>query len=218
MSIPETNNKLQFPPTLIDFDNVVGLTGQLHDNIPDAGQQPRFDWYRMWLIALLANQSSTTAAGPPNQYRTGTLWYNRDEQAFFVAYQVTNNPYADFIPLANAIKLNASDSYTLQQFYNDTIGALSSLLKKFTFSGTTTSITTTSIPIPSYITTAISPNIANYSPVVYINGLLVDPRNCQFNIGCPTTVNLLNGIILNRGDNFVVMVDNFGVDQTEVFA
>ena len=68
------DNRIQFPPTLIDFVNVVGETGQAHDNFPAPGQQARYDWARLYWLGLLANQSSKY---PPTQYRVGTLWYDR---------------------------------------------------------------------------------------------------------------------------------------------
>ena len=67
------DNRLQFPPTRIDFDTQVGITGQAHDLFPGPNQQPRFDWLLCWFIALLANQSSFDE---PTQYREGTLWFD----------------------------------------------------------------------------------------------------------------------------------------------
>ena len=57
------DNRLQFPPTLIDFVNVVGETGQAHDNFPEPGQA-RYDWMRMAIIGLLSLQSSALPPTP----------------------------------------------------------------------------------------------------------------------------------------------------------
>ena len=213
MAISETDNRINFPPTLVDFDNVVGITGQPHDNIPAPGQQPRYDWARIYWLGLLANQSSFS---PPNgvdgQYRTGTLWFNRNTLSF----EVWNG--TSWISISNAIQLNSSGNYSLQQFYNDTINNLKAITKKFTFSGITTSFTTTIIPVPTNISSVISADISIYFPLVYINGSLVDPRNCQIS-GPGTSINLLSGVVLNQNDRFTVIIDHFDVfDANTVFA
>ena len=213
MAISETDNRINFPPTLVDFDNVVGITGQPHDNIPAPGQQPRYDWARIYWLGLLANQSSFS---PPNgvdgQYRTGTLWFNRNTLSF----EVWNG--TSWISISNAIQLNSSGNYSLQQFYNDTINNLKAITKKFTFSGITTSFTTTIIPVPTNISSVISADISIYFPLVYINGSLVDPRNCQIS-GPGTSINLLSGVVLNQNVRFTVIIDHFDVfDANTVFA
>jgi len=202
MAIPEHDNRLQFPPTLIDFDNQVGITGQAHDNYPAPGQQSRYDWQRMFLISLLANQSSDS---PPTQYRTGTIWFNRTT----VAFEYYNG--TEWKELSNAIqlKLEASDpSYTLQQFFVDSVDKLNAIKKKFTFSGESNNNHVKTIPIPANIVTEINDT---YNPLVYINGLLVDPRLCRLSPGCPNSVELLGSIKLNRGNKFTVIIDHFDI-------
>lgn len=67
------DNRLRFSSAKIDFATEVGLTGQPHDTYPGPGEQPRYDWLRMWYISLLANQSSYEE---PTNYREGTIWFD----------------------------------------------------------------------------------------------------------------------------------------------
>ncbi len=69
------DNRIRFPPTKIDFDDDVGVTGQEHDDYPAPGQ-PRFDWMRMYLIGLLSHQSGTIE---PSERRVGTFWVDTNE-------------------------------------------------------------------------------------------------------------------------------------------
>jgi hypothetical protein len=66
------DNRIRIPAPLIDFENDVGETGQDHDRYPEPGQS-RYDWMRMVLIGLLANQSSYSA---PVNFRKGSFWFD----------------------------------------------------------------------------------------------------------------------------------------------
>lgn len=210
MSVSDRDNRMQFPPTLIDFDNQVGVTGQDHDNYPSPGQQPRYDWLRCTLIALLAHQSSVDR---PTQYRIGTIWYNRTDMAFEV-YNGT-----EWVPISESIVLR-NDSYdnptTLQQFYEQVTDKIGNISKRFTFSGVvTTAGGASSIPIPSSIVTELSVNPSIYKPLVYDNGVLIDPRSCELAVGCPNTVNLLYSVKITYGHRFTVIIENFDIFSSD---
>lgn len=64
------DNRIRIPAPPIDFEEDVGETGQDHDNFPEPGQA-RYDWMRMFLIGLLANQASYDE---PVNYRKGSFW------------------------------------------------------------------------------------------------------------------------------------------------
>jgi hypothetical protein len=71
---PLPDNRIRIPAPPIDFSEDVGDTGQDHDRFPDPGQA-RYDWMRMFLIGLLANQASYRE---PVNYRKGTFWMDLD--------------------------------------------------------------------------------------------------------------------------------------------
>ena len=67
---PLPDNRIRIPAPPIDFEDDVGETGQDHDRFPEPGQA-RYDWMRMFLIGLLANQASYSE---PVNYRKGSFW------------------------------------------------------------------------------------------------------------------------------------------------
>lgn len=203
MAIQDNDNRIQFPPTLVDFGNVVGITGQLHDLIPAPGQQPRYDWFRIYLIGLLSNQSSVVQ---PSEYRIGTIWYNKTTNGFEY-YNGTS-----FVDISNAILLvRASDPpITLQQFYLEIIERINSIKFNLIFNGEVVSDETAKIPVPNSVLTKISSDQNSYRPLLYVNGLLHDPRTYQFSIGCPNFVELLT-FKIKKGDKFTVDVRHFDV-------
>lgn len=206
MAISENDNRIQLPPTKVDFDDVVGTTGQAHDTFPDAGQQPRYDWMRMFLIGLLSLQSSEE---PPTQYRTGTLWFNRSVNAIYVW------DGSAWVSLAQFILV--SEDVNLLQWYEDAQPKLNAVQPQMTFSGTCqTSGGVTRIRIPTTVYEALVPDVFKLvRPLVYINGILVDPRLTEFATGCPTEILLLGGLTLQRHDQFSVIITRFDVFDSD---
>jgi hypothetical protein len=72
MSSETPDNRIRLPAPPIDFTDDVGETGQDHDRFPEPGQA-RFDWMRMFLVGLLANQASYNE---PINFRKGTFWFD----------------------------------------------------------------------------------------------------------------------------------------------
>lgn len=206
--VTDKDDRIQLPPTLVDFDNVVGITGQLHDNFPAGGQQPRYDWMRSFLIGLLACQSSND---PPTQYRIGTPWYNRIKKGYF-----TWNGTA-WVSLSEVIIVSEDSSGTISLATSLALiqQKLLSIQPRLTFSGYCTNPNVVTIPIPSTAQSAIV-DIGNLlRPLVYINGHLIDPRLCAFNTSCPSLIILSGTAKLQVGDKFTVIIERFDVFISE---
>lgn len=208
MSIPEIDNRIRIQPTEVNFDDTVGITGQAHDNFPDKGQQPRYDWMRSFLIGLLSNQSS---ASEPLEFRTGSLWFKRGTDNIFKVWDGDN-----WVDIANHIALSTDGDQvlTLAKWFDDIRTKVDAIQPRFSFSGNATSDNITSIPIPVEIQGQIT-DINSLRPFVYINGLLVDPRNSNFNAGCPTSVELSGGVDIDDGDSFTVVIEKVDIFITD---
>jgi hypothetical protein len=201
--MPLPNNTLRFPAPEIDFASDVGLSSQDHDNFPAAGAQPRWDWLLMWYISLLANQSGFDE---PTQYRVGTDWHDLDVGGMRKYWNGTN-----WVSLSEAIQVgtisgtgtDAGNPITLQSWVNDTETLLAASSPESTFSGVSSQDGVTSIPIPDALLDSIDKD--KNKAFVYINGLLVDPRNVTL---CPPTIELINGIVIDKDDRFTVVIKN----------
>lgn len=193
-----SDNRIRFSSARIDFDDV-GVTGQEHDTYPAAGQQPRYDWMRMYLIGLLANQSS---AEEPTQYREGTWWFDTSENVIKIR---RNDAWVD---AAAALKLDtASDGtiVTLTTLY-DTIRTLIGNKPTATFSGTCTNDGITTIPIPTALR---SSGGSGSRALVFVEGVLLDPRRCVYSgASSPASIALTGGEQINSGERFTVLMLN----------
>ena len=191
------DNRLRFPSSLIDFTVDVGLSGQDHESFPAPGAQPRWDWFLIYFIGLLANQSSYDE---PTQYRDGSLWFDLNNLTLKV---YRNGAWAG---LAESIELQtvAGTLTTLHSWYSLVNSQLSGAAPEATFSGYCITDGKTEIPVPVTIQGAI--DMVRTRPFVYINGLLVDPRSVEYFTA--TTVALKNDIVLNDGDRFTVVIKN----------
>lgn len=185
MAAPD--NSIRFPGPKIDFANDVGLTGQDHDNVPSPGVA-RYDHMLIWLIGLLANQSSTSE---PTQYREGTLWFDKNIDIMKLYNNGSFDTIAKYISLA--------DNVTLQTWYNQLSSYLETFGPEITFSGAATGATN-SITIPESLRQYVSSTTRCY---LYINGLLKDPR--KISIQNATTINFTDFSLAN-GDEFTVIL------------
>jgi hypothetical protein len=194
----EFNNSIRYPPTLIDFDDDVGITGQAHDTYPAGGQQPRWDWMRITLIGLLSLQSSKTA---PTQYRTGTPWFDKNTDTIKIWSGTDWEPISKFIGTGTD-----TDTDNLYNTLNDIQSRISSVLPTAIFSGSCTK-NTTRIKVPDSVNTLLSTTYTELRPLVYKNGLLVDPRRCSLSPSCPLYIDLVDTLIV--GDTFTVIIQHF---------
>lgn len=197
--MPLPDNRLRFDTSLIDFGGAVGVTGQAHDSYPGPNQAPRYDWLRMMFIALLANQSSYAE---PTQYRDGTLWLDLNN--------LTLKIYAsgDWRPLTEVLSVvegtTPQTTTTLSEWYASVQTTLLASAPHATFSGRCTEDDTVTIIIPEALRDSIDE--VNNRPVVFKNGVLIDPRDAEFHTAI--TIRLRNGITLDNGDTFTVFIEN----------
>jgi hypothetical protein len=209
MATDEHDNRISFPATEVDFADVVGTTGQDHDGFPDGGQQPRFDWMRLYLIGLLSCQSSEE---PPTQYRTGTVWFSRSRNAYFVWFNDAWRSLSEFI----AVMENTDGSVlSLSDWFELAETKLDSIQPRITYSGSSVVDNVTSIPVPDSVQERIEPIVQYLHPLVYKNGQLIDPRSTRFAEGCPTVIELLNDENLDEGDRFTVIIESFHLMLTD---
>ena len=206
----ENDNRLAFPPTPVDFVNIVGETGQSHDSYPAPGNQPRYDWMRLYLIALLSMQSSYER---PTQYRHGTPWYNKNTNMI----EIWNGE--EWVSIAEVINVagitDTGDAVSLSDLYTDLLEKLPRLLPYATFGGYCTNNNSVKIPVPASIQTIICDVFEQLRPIVYINGKLIDPRKTKFSTACPLFVLLDADVALMDNDNFTVFIQRYDAFETE---
>lgn len=213
MALPD--NRIRLQPTPIDFDTQVGTPVETdanigaftHDDFPDSNQQPRWDWMRSFLIGLLSLQASSDE---PIERRKGTPWLDlRTTTPTLKIYDGT-----EFINITKFMDSETGTEYvSLFDWIQSTNSIVENLVPKITFSGSA-SKKTTIIPIPTSIQQLIS---KNSKPLVHIDGILIDPRDAEFNStsdGCVSQILLLNGVELVAGNRFTVIIDSFGVFHT----
>lgn len=191
------DNRIRFPSPRVDFDTDVGITGQDHDTYPAPGQQPRYDWMRLFLIGLLSSQAS---ASEPTEYRNGSLWFDLSENVMKVR---SANAWVN---IANAIKLDDDSDgtpVTLANIY-DTIKSLLGYKPTANFSGHSTQDGITSIQIPTSLRAAAG---AGSRPFIWVDGVLIDPRNCEYVGGTePVSIRLTGGNTIDNGQTFTVLM------------
>lgn len=198
------DNRFVLSPTKIDFENDVGTTGQTHDNYPAGGQQARYDWFRMAVIALLSSQSSHYE---PINFRVGSPWFDLNELRLkFRTGEGTAG--TEWSSIADVIGLgDATAGTTLSAWYQAAAAALAAVWPPATYSGRATA-ETVYIPIPESIRAGIT---AETRAWVWVNGLLRDPRNCSIEAGCPTKITLTES--LSDGDKFTVKLEKIVTDR-----
>lgn len=204
MTLPD--NRIRLTPAKIDFETQVGETGQDHDNYPGPQKQARFDHLRMYLIGLLSQQSSYD---PPTQFRDGTTWFDLNDLTLRIRY---NNEWRPISEVVSVQQDNAGVStMTLAQLASTVLQTLPNITPDIVYNGICTNNGVSVIPIPAELRTYIGP--ASRS-LVYVNGLLVDPRNTSLQpVVSPSQINLV-GTTLNNGDKFTV---NIRYVPTETF-
>lgn len=184
------NNQIRFPSAEIDFTNDVGLTGQNHDDYAEPGTISRYDWMRIILLGLLANQASNDE---PTNYRPGTIWYHINESCF-----KCNS--GSFKNISNNIKVIATN---LASWSIDMQEKANRFVERMAFSGVANDHTDT-INIPESAQSIVVPN---NRPFLYKNGLMIDPSLVNFNeIGCPVAIELSGNAILESGDKFTILI------------
>lgn len=204
MTLPD--NRIRLPSPKIDFDAEVGTTGQRHDTYPAPQEQARFDHLRMYLIGLLSQQSSyeppdATASSELGQYRDGTPWFDLNELTLKIRY---NNEWR---PLSEVISVRQDETggsvMSLSQLADTVLQTLPNITPDIVYNGVCTNNNVSVIPIPAELRTYIGPSSR---ALVYVNGLLLDPRNTALQpLSDPAQINLV-GTALSSGDTFTVNI------------
>jgi hypothetical protein len=197
------DSRLRFPAPLLDFSTEVGLSGQDNERFPAADVQPRWDWLLIWFISLLSNQASYEE---PTQYRDGTIWFDMNSLTFKVWRSSLENISGSWMKLSSSIEMETVSGVplTLSTWYTSTNSKLSGAAPQTTFSGNCITDGATDIPIP--VTLQGEVDLVKTRPIIYINGLLIDPRNCSYNTAAIIT--LSGGTTLQVGDRFTIIISN----------
>lgn len=207
--MPLPDYRIKFPPTLVDFQNEVGITGQDHDSYPAPGQQARYDWLRLYLIGLLSNQASSE---PPVNYREGTCWLDMSVSPPVLKIRLDSQ----WVSISDAIDLNG---ISLSSWVSNASAILSTASPELFFSGKVTSNTVTQIPIPvslqsqvysdtrAFVTVnsaSAQLNLSenqNLSAVIQYRPIILNPNDVEILAG--TTISL-STIILEKNDTYMV--------------
>lgn len=192
------DNRVRLPSAKIDFATDVGVASQDHDNYPPPQGQARFDHMRMFLIGLLAQQSSYQE---PTEYRDGTPWFDLNTLQLKIRRNAEWQSVAEAIVLEEDIDGNTT---SLADWFAAVSASLGSLSPEIVFSGVAGADNQISITIPESLRVYL---FTDSRPFVYKNGLLLDPRNSRLDPGSnPTAVDLTGGDELDVGDTFTVMI------------
>jgi hypothetical protein len=201
------DHRIRFPSGPLDFEEHVGLTGQPHDNFPAPGQA-RYDWMRMTLIGLLSNQSSFDE---PINYRLGTIWCKlgfTDEGCLCQRYHYYDG--TEFAPLSQAIEVVGK---TLSEWAEHVNESIERVTVTSTFSGSVEAHEVSDISIPMDARLSASEDVNR--PIMFRNGLLIDPRLTEFNVD-RTRILLLSDpnigdATLRRDDKYTIIIDRIDV-------
>lgn len=195
MALPD--NRVRLPSAKIDFATDVGETSQDHDSYPPPQGQARFDHMRMFLMGLLAQQSSFTE---PTQYRDGTPWFDLNDSTLKIRSNNEWKHYSDVISVQQAAGVS---TLNLSDFVTQVLAAIPNITPEVVYSGVSTNDNVTTIPIPESLRSGLG---TESRPFVYINGALIDPRNTRLEPGAnPSTVVLVSDN-LDTGDLFTVNI------------
>lgn len=210
------DNRIRYPEPEINFSVDVGLTGQAHDDYPEKGTAPRFDWMRLYLIGLLSNQSSEL---PPCEYRPGTVWFDLLRRSLMFHRDPIGNPYfqiGNFIPICYGIQVTTTvgTATTDESIYELLSNFMSQPLPNndiITFSGVkkdhdyVTGATVDSIKVPISVTQ----RSGGLSIIMFKNGKSINPSIVQFNLD--RTEILLSGDarMVSGNDKFIFWITDF---------
>ena len=208
------DNRIRLDLTPVPFPPAVGApqeqTGCLSDSFPTPNSQARYDQIRSFLLGLLSNQSSPDE---PYEKRTGTLWYQRSTTTNANEFiNVHRGPESDgtggtWDSLADHIAITNGDTITtLAEAMATVFATLQYSAPRVIWSGQIAignSSNTILIP-PDFNGYAAMPNM---QALVYINGLLLDPRICVIIPGEAAYIQITDAFILQPNQKFSVILE-----------
>lgn len=107
---------------------------------------------------------------------------------------------ADVISVAQP---GETDSLTLSQFVREVQEVMPNLSPDIVFNGVSTGSGIASIPIPTELRSSIQ---SGFKPLVYINGILVDPRSTSLESPANPTSVKMTDTQLSINDRFTVII------------
>ena len=196
----DLDNRIRLDQSVVDF-SASGLTGQNHDIYPKPKTQARYDLMRTYLIGLLSNQSSNeNTDGEPFEKRTGTLWYKK---------------VAGFLELYDGTKFENLSKHIGVTVNEETVALstlLMSILENLKYSSPRVIWCgrfisgTNYIPIPENYQGHAA--ITNMHPLVYIDGLMVDPRDTIIQAGAPAYIKMNDNVNPRPGQRYTVILEH----------
>lgn len=205
----DLDNRIDLSQMPVDFDKS-GTTGGLHDNYPAPNTSARYDLMRAVLIGLLSNQSSNEETdGQPNEKRIGTLWYKKQSKLLNIF------DGEEFVNLANHIGvLFNNEVKNLQEVIFNINASYKYVAPRLIWSGIFTIDSPSSIPIPQEYQGYS--NIKDIGVLIYVDGLLIDPRSSVIISGNPSFIHLSN-INIKSGSKFTVIMEHISdIKQQDV--
>lgn len=196
MTVPDY--RIRFPSAKIDFDEDVhggSPSNQEIDSYPEPGTQARYDWMRMTIIGLLANQSSEEE---PINYKIGSFWFNLNDMYM---------KYFDgsvWTEIANAIRIDETSLKEWSELVDETVGKVT---EAASFTGVAQANNIVEIDVPSEALQSVA--YSNNHPVLYKNDLLIDPRLTAFNLDRNKVLLLDNeagSVSLRRNDRYTILI------------
>ena len=183
----DLDNRIRLDQPIVDFTES-GLTGQRHDEYPKPNSQARYDLMRTYLIGLLSNQSSDeNTDGEPFEKRTGTLWYKK-VAGLLALYNGT-----EFEDLSKHIGITVDENTaSIESVILSILSNLKYVAPRVIWCGIFNFDATNNIVIPEEYQGYAA--IDKMRPLVYVDGLLIDPRDTAIQGGSPFYVKI--------GDNF----------------
>lgn len=198
----DLDNRIRLdPPVVVDFTKP-GLTGQKHDLYPAPNTQARYDLMRIYLMGLLANQSSNeNVDGEPFEKRTGTLWYKK------VAGLLELFDGTDFSDLSKHIGITINEEKrTIESVISDILLSLQYSAPRVIWCGRFIIGSNNNIPIPeAYHGYAV---VAKMRPIVYVDGLLIDPRDTVIQAGSPAYIKMNDNFNPRPNQKYTVILEH----------
>jgi len=198
----DKDNRIRLDEPIVDFDKS-GTTGQLHDEYPTPKTQARYDRMRTFLIGLLSNQSSDEEVdGAPFEKRTGTLWFKKKSK-FLDLYNGE-----EFKELSEFIAVTVNDEKkSIKTVLTDILLNLKYSAPRVIWCGRFidgNEINNIIIPVEYQGYAAID----NMHPLVYINGLLIDPRDTIIQAGDPAYIKMSDNVNPRPNQKYTVIMEH----------
>lgn len=205
------DNRIRLDQTPVDFSVTEsgGLSGY-----PSPNTQSRYDQMRSVLIGLISNQSGKEE---PFEKRTGTLWYKKTDDGTkeFVKIQSAGA----WTSLADHIGVTVgSEDISLTELLTTVLLQLQYVAPRVIWSGSFTYDNNNhQVPIPDAYQGYAA--MANMKAMVWVDGLLVDPRACPIIPGQVAYIRFTDSFLPKPGQNYTVVLQHVTeLSQETIFA